>query len=109
MDKLNEAEKMPDEQAGLLAALQELVAQLKRPQVKADDQLWTSDDIADYLKLSADSTERRVVTRPDFPAPLQPCLTGKRAAKRWFAAEVIDWARKNRSKLPNSRPGRRAA
>lgn len=101
--------QLPEDQAELVSALKALVVQLSAPRVMPQDELWTCDDIASYLKLSADSTERRVVTRPDFPTPLQPCLTGKRAAKRWFAAEVIDWARKNRSKLPTPRPGRRAA
>lgn len=101
--------QLPDDQAGLLAALQELVAQLKRPQVPPEDQLWTTEDIADYLSLATDTVERRVVTRPDFPAPLQPCDTGPRAAKRWFAVDVRAWARKNASKLPTGRPGRKAA
>lgn len=101
--------QLPEDQAELVSALKALVVQLSAPRVMPQDELWTCDDIASYLKLSADSTERRVVTRPDFPGPLQPCLTGKRAAKRWFAAEVIGWARKNRSKLPTPRPGRRAA
>lgn len=101
--------QLPEDQASLLAALQDLVAQLKRPQVPAEDQLWTAEDIADYLKLATDTTERRVVTRPDFPAPLQPCDTGRRAAKRWFAVDVRSWARKNTSKLPTGRTGRRAA
>ncbi|WP_395503077.1 hypothetical protein [Ectopseudomonas mendocina] len=101
--------QLPEDQSSLLAALQDLVAQLKRPQVPAEDQLWTAEDIADYLKLATDTTERRVVTRPDFPAPLQPCETGRRAAKRWFAIDVRAWARKNASKLPTGRAGRRAA
>lgn len=101
--------QLPEDQAGLLAALQDLVAQLKRPQVPAEDQLWTAEDIADYLKLATDTTERRVVTRPDFPAPLQPCDTGPRAAKRWFAIDVRAWARKNTSKIPTGRAARRAA
>lgn len=99
----------PEEQNELVTALKALVLQLSTPRVMPADELWTADDIAAYLKLAADTTERRVVTRPDFPAPLQPCLTGARAAKRWFAAEVITWARQNRSKLPAPRPGRKAA
>ena len=99
--------QLPEDQASLLAALQDLVAQLKRPQVPAEDQLWSSEEIADYLRLATDTTERRVVTRPDFPPPLQPCDTGPRAAKRWFAIDVRAWARKNASKLPS--PRRKAA
>lgn len=98
-----------EDQTELVAALKALVIQLSSPRVTAADELWTTEDIAAYLKLAPDTTERRVVTRPEFPAPLQPCPTGKRAAKRWFASEVITWARQNRSKLPTPRPGRRAA
>lgn len=101
--------QLPEDQARLLAALQDLVAQLKRPQVPIEDQLWTAEDVADYLKLATDTTERRVVTRPDFPVPLQPCPTGKRAAKRWFATEVVAWAKKNRARLPTPRTGKKAA
>lgn len=100
----------PDAQPSeLLAALKQLVDQLSGPRVNQADELWTAEDIASYLKLAADTTERRVVTRPDFPSPLQPCQTGARAAKRWFAAEVITWARQNRSKLPTPRQRRKAA
>ena len=98
-----------EDQTQLVAALNALVLQLSAPRVMPADELWTADYIANYLKLAADTTERRVVTRPDFPTPLQPCLTGARAAKRWFAAEVITWARQNRCKLPAPRPGRKAA
>lgn len=101
--------QLPEDQASLLAALQELVAQLKRPQVPAEDQLWTTEDIAEYLKLAVDTTERRVVTRPDFPAPLQPCDTGPRAAKRWFAIDVRSWARRNRARIPSPRKGKNVA
>ena len=96
-----------DNQNELLAVLRDLVTQLKADRISVADELWTAEDIASYLKLSADTTERRVVTRSDFPAPLQPCLTGKKAAKRWFAGEVISWARESRTKLPKGRAGRK--
>ena len=91
----------------LCSVLLALVAQLQRPSVAPTDELWTAEDIAGYLKLAVDTTERRVVTRPDFPAPLQPCQTGTRAAKRWFAGEVITWARQSRSKIPKPRANRK--
>ena len=105
---MNEQPNQAD-QAELMLALRALVEQMAQPRVAPADELWTTDDIAAYLKLAADTTERRVVTRPDFPAPLQPCQTGRKAAKRWFAAEVITWARQNRSKLPAGRTRRKAA
>jgi len=90
-------------QDALVSTLTELVAQLKRPAIPADEELWTCEDVAAWLKLSPDTVERRVVTRPDFPIALQPCQTGKRAARRWFAAEVKQWARQRRSTLPTPR------
>ncbi len=99
----------PQDQTELVQALKALVLQLSTPRVMPADELWTAEDIANYLKLAVDTTERRVVTRADFPAPLQPCLTGARAAKRWFAAEVTTWARQHRSKLPEPRTRRKAA
>ena len=101
--------QQPEDQTELLATLKALVTHLSAPRVMPADELWTAEDIASYLKLAVDTTERRVVTRPDFPLPLQPCQTGKKAAKRWFAVEVTSWARQNRSKLPAGRPGRKAA
>lgn len=99
-DPLNQ---QPEDQTELLATLKALVSHLSGPRVMPADELWTSEDIAGYLKLAVDTTERRVVTRTDFPAPLQPCQTGKKAAKRWFAVEITNWARQNRSKLPQGR------
>ena len=99
----------PEDQDELLQTLKALVVQLSRPKVQPQDELWTTDEIACYLKLAVDTTERRVVTRSDFPQPFQPCQTGKKAAKRWFAASVVAWARQNTSKLPTPRPGRKAA
>jgi len=90
----------------LLSRLDELLIHLKRPAVPAQDALWTNQDIADWLQLSLDTVERRVIARPEFPAPIQPCPTGQRAAKRWFAGEVIKWARQHRRHLPQPRPKR---
>jgi len=87
----------------LATAIGELVEYLKQPKVSAEDELWTSTDVACYLKLSLDTIERYVISRPDFPQSLQPCLTGKRAAKRWFAGEVIRWAKQNKGNLPTPR------
>ncbi|VVN71267.1 hypothetical protein PS689_00439 [Pseudomonas fluorescens] len=95
----------------LLVTLRALVTELRAPRVSIDDELWTFDDIAQYLKLSKYTVERRVVIQPGFPEPVQPCATGKgsKAVKRWFAGEVIKWARQNRAKLPVARSTRKAA
>ncbi|MGO2705717.1 MAG: hypothetical protein ACTIBJ_14845 [Pseudomonas helleri] len=99
----------PDSGEDLLATLRALVNELRAPKVSIDDELWTSDDIAQYLKLAQYTVERRIVVQPGFPLAFQPCATGAKAVKRWFAGEVIKWARQNRAKLPVPRPARKAA
>ncbi|MBI6845247.1 hypothetical protein YA0016_26400 [Pseudomonas syringae] len=97
--------------AELLITLRELVNELRASRVPIDDELWAFDDIAQYLKLSQYTVERRVVVQSGFPNAFQPCATGKgsKAVKRWFAGEVIKWARQNRAKLPSQRNIRRAS
>lgn len=96
------------ENAALISSINELINQLKRPQVSIQDQLWTTQDIADYLKLAQYTVERRVVVQDTFPESMQPCATGERASKRWFAGEVITWSRQNRARLPEPRARRGA-
>lgn len=93
----------------LLTSLHELIRQLQRPAVASEHELWTSQDIASYLKLSAYTVERRVVVQPGFPTSVQPCATGVKAAKRWFAGEVITWLRQHRARLPAARRSRQLA
>lgn len=99
------------ESAELMLTLRTLVSELRAPKVSIDDELWAFADIAQYLKLSQYTVERRVVVQPGFPNAFQPCGTGKesKAVKRWFAGEIIKWARQNRAKLPAQRATRRAA
>jgi len=92
----------------LISRLDALLLHLKRPPVAAQDALWTYQDIADWLQIAPETVARRVVTRPDFPPPLQPCAPGVNAGKRWFAGEVIKWARHHRRRLPVSRSRRPA-
>lgn len=93
----------------LLSSIHELIRQLQRPTVAAEHELWTAQDIAAYLKLSAYTVERRVVVQPGFPKSVQPCATGAKAAKRWFAGEVITWLRQHRARLPVPRRSRELA
>lgn len=98
---------LPTALGNLISSINDLIRQLQRPAVAAEDELWTSQDIAAYLKLSAYTVERRVVVRPGFPTSVQPCATGVKAAKRWFAAEVITWLRQHRARLPVARRSRK--
>lgn len=99
--------ELPTGMAELLSSIHELIRQLQHPVVAVKDELWTSQDIAAYLKLSVYTVERRVVVQPYFPTSMQPCATGVKAAKRWFAQEVIAWLRQHRTRLPLGRQSRR--
>ncbi len=100
---------LPTAPVDLLNSIHELIRQLQRPAVAAEHELWTSQDIAAYLKLSACTVERRVVIQPGFPHSVQPCATGTKAAKRWFAGEVITWLRQHRARLPTARRSKQLA
>jgi|GEM_PF-6381004 len=57
-------------------------------------QLWTHDQIADYLRLAPEYVRKNVITNTHFP-PVRPIPTdksGERYAQRWRASEVIEWA-----------------
>lgn len=89
----------------LLPVLTRLVHALEKPK-KPEETLWSVDQIAQWLGLSKQSVELRVVTRPDFPAGLRPVDT-RQAQRRWFASDVMEWARRSKGTLPAPRPGRR--
>lgn len=58
-------EKQAPEQ-DLAGAIRDLLAHLRGPKVAPEDELWTTREIGEYLKLSPATVEGRVVTRPDF-------------------------------------------
>lgn len=89
----------------LLPMLSRLVHALEKPK-RLDETLWSTEQIAQWLGLSKQSVELRVVTRPDFPSALRPVASAQ-AQRRWFASDVLDWARANKGTLPTPRPGRR--
>ena len=69
--------------------------------VKDAPALWEIDDICSWLKLSKTTVRVRVVTRKGFPDPVEATAIGEKCMKRWFSDEVIEWARKNRGRLPD--------
>ncbi|RQZ27335.1 DNA-binding protein [Burkholderia sp. Bp9017] len=89
----------------LLPELRRLVAALEQPK-RLDETLWSTEQIAQWLGLSKATVELRVVTRKDFPAGMRP-VESQQAQRRWFASDVLEWARRNRGTLPTPRPGRR--
>jgi hypothetical protein len=88
-----------------LQRMERLVAAIEMPK-RLDETLWSTEQIAAWLSLSKQTVELRVVTRKGFPAALRP-VDSKQAQRRWFASDVLEWARKNKGVLPAPRPGRR--
>jgi len=55
--------------------------------------LWSSDEIAAYLKRDRRQVMERIVALPDFPKAIRlPASGGGRSQPLWKAAEVIEWA-----------------
>lgn len=91
--------------AALIQQIERLVSAVERPK-RLDETLWSSEQIAQWLGLSKQTVEIRVVTRPGFPAALRP-VESKQAQRRWFASDVLEWARSNKGLIPAAKPGRR--
>lgn len=89
----------------LLPTLERLAAALDKPKSLAET-LWSSEQIAEWFGLSKVTVEARVVTRKGFPAAIRP-VESKQAQRRWFASDVVEWARSNRGALPVGKPGAR--
>lgn len=68
--------------------LSEILGELRR-QHNADD-MWTADEIADFLKLSKKTVQNRILDDKTFPRS-RTLPTGGR---RWVAKEVIEWVKK---------------
>ncbi len=64
-------------------------------------ELWTTEDIAAWLKLKNAEVRDRIVKMPTFPEPFSP-TQAKQGHKVWFAADVIEWARINTGKLKHA-------
>ena len=63
----------------------------------SDKKLWDIQDCADYFGVSKAHFSDNLSNHHSFPEPLKlPSETGKRQHRRWYAAEVIQWAEKLR-------------
>ncbi|CAB3781272.1 hypothetical protein [Pararobbsia alpina] len=96
----------PYDLALLAIRIDRLIDAFERPRLSPEQTLWSSEQIANWLGLSKQTVELRVVTRPGFPAALRP-VDSKQAQRRWFAGDVMEWARNTAGTIPASRPGRR--
>lgn len=56
-------------------------------------ELWTTDDIASYLKMTAVHVRRIALNNPHFPRPIR--LT-RGSRQFWVKSEVVGWILKQR-------------
>jgi predicted DNA-binding transcriptional regulator AlpA len=59
-----------------------------------DWELWDTSTIAEKFKRTRKYVEEKIVSLPDFPAPVR--LTGGSARPLWVASDVISWAESRR-------------
>lgn len=86
----------------LVSAVDRLVRSMAVSKAPA---LWSAEDIAKWMGLAERTVMARVVTRPGFPEAFAPTgpTDGLNTQKRWFAEEVIEWARRHRASLQPKR------
>lgn len=75
----------------LLEILNEIKAQRAE-----QNEIWNSDDIAHYMRLSRSSIQSRVICRNDFPRAVRIPTDNGMGGRRWYAREVKEWVRRNR-------------
>lgn len=57
-------------------------------------ELWNTTEIAARTGYTRRYVEEKVVSKPDFPAPVR--ITGEEARPRWIASEVVAWVERRR-------------
>lgn len=70
--------------------LSDILAELRRPRIPLEDELWDAHDLAGYFKVSPRTAAEKIAARPSFPNPIRVSGT------RWRAGDVIEWARRQR-------------
>jgi len=76
-----------------LAAARALLETITSQLVTQSPAVWTMETIAQWLDLPVTTVKIYVITHPEFPPGFRP--TGKKGGmKRWFADDVIEFARK---------------
>lgn len=80
------------------------------PAIPIDVDLWSSDQIAAYLKRDRRQVTERIAALPDFPKAIRlPALGGGRSQPLWRAVEVIEWANSYQEGVGTSRGRARKA
>ncbi len=61
-----------------------------------DARLWDTSDVATYLKLNPDHVRRHILTRGDFPGPVDLPGSGSEPIRRYRPGDVRDWSERFR-------------
>ena len=76
----------------LIQKLADAIADRDKPAIPFEHQLWTTEDIAVYLKVATSRVVVDFASLPDFPGRIElPTGRGRVAQPRWKAIEVIEW------------------
>lgn len=62
------------------------------PRIPVTADLWSTREVAAYLKYTVAQTRDRIVTQPTFPEPIRIRTGSGRGQPRWKAIEVMQWA-----------------
>lgn len=83
----------------LINRLAAAVANLIRPQIPFDYEMWDIATIAACMKLSEAQVRERLAPQPDFPKAIRlPTTSGGRGHARYHAKEVWAWMMKYQDK-----------
>lgn len=75
--------------------LLEILNELKAQNI-AENDLWATNDIARYMRLSTSSIQSRVICRKNFPRAVRIPTDSSMGGRRWYAKEVKHWVSRNR-------------
>ena len=76
----------------ILARILEAVAKSK-PHIPLTVDLWSGDEVAQFLKRDRRTAMERIVVLPSFPRAIRlPTVPGGKGQPLWKASEVIAWA-----------------
>jgi hypothetical protein len=65
------------------------------PRIPVEVDLWSSAEVAQFLKCSQSQVLERYAPLPDFPKTIRlPSVTAKKGHPRWKAKDIIEWAGK---------------
>lgn len=80
-----------------IEALAKAIADQLSKRAPIERTLWSSDDCADYLRVSPRHFMDRIACQHTFPNPVRvQTAEGKRGHPRWYAGEVMKWVEKHR-------------